>query len=399
MRRNIVLYPWFKFFQNLIFWQAIWFLYLQDRLSGSEAVALYAIFELSSMLFEVPSGYASDRLGRRKTLITAALCGLAAATLQINAESFAVFAFAQVLLGACFAFASGTDSALLYESLAAEGREDEVERHELSAWRFTFGALMTSALVGGLAAWIDFAIAYVLTAAAFAGMCLVAVNLREPPHERRRTGAREDWKALRDAFRTPALVWLFILFAAIHIFGHIGFVYGQPFLLDAMAQVGLEDETPLVSAGILAVMLGLSLVASLGVEPVRQRLRLSVVLIVAFVVQLSIPAALALSGASLIVLVLLGRMLPSAFLAPLIVSRIQHDLRDRVRATFISLKSLTASFVFALTLGLTSGTLNGDGADMLSRGQIQTILAAYVFVGVLLLIALALTARRAGIDD
>ena len=26
--RNIALYPWFKFFQNLLFWQAIWFLFL-----------------------------------------------------------------------------------------------------------------------------------------------------------------------------------------------------------------------------------------------------------------------------------------------------------------------------------------------------------------------------------
>lgn len=399
MRRNIALYPWFRFFQNLIFWQAIWFLYLQDRLSGAEAVALYAIFELSAMLFEVPSGYASDRLGRRKTLITAALCGLAAATLQINAESFAIFALAQVLLGACFAFASGTDSALLYESLAAEGRAEEVERHELTAWRFTFAALMTSALVGGLAAWIDFAFAYVLTAAAFAGMCIVAINLREPPHDRRRSGAREDWKALRSAFRTPALIWLFILFAAIHIFGHIGFVYGQPFLLDAMAQLGFEEETPLVSAAILAVMLGLSLVTSLGVEPVRKLLPLSIVLMIAFAVQLSIPAAMALSGASLIVFVLLGRMLPSAFLAPLIISRIQRDLSDRVRATFISLKSLTASFVFALTLGLTSGSLSGTGAELLTRGQIQTIFGAYVMAGVLLLIGLTLTARRAKIDD
>ncbi|MEM6275528.1 MAG: MFS transporter [Pseudomonadota bacterium] len=397
MGRNIALYPWFKFTQNLLFWQAIWFLYFQDRLSGAEAVALYAIFELCTMAFEVPSGYASDRLGRRRTLLIAAACGAGAASLQINADSFAVFAFAQVLLGASFAFASGTDTAILYESLARESRESEVERHELRAWRATFGGLLVSALLGGLAARIDFSLAYILTTGSFLAMLAIAFLFEEPPHDRTMTSARGDWAALTRAFHTPVLVWLFVLFAAVHIFGHIGFVYGQPFLLTAMTTLGLPEETPLISAAIIAAMLAFSLLASLAVERVRRNLGLSLTLLAAFGVQLAIPAALAVSGATLIVLVLLARMLPSAYLAPLILARLQPELPDRVRATFISLKSLTASLIFALTLGATS--LGLEAAEVLSRGQIQTILAAHVIVGLVLIAALAVTARRAGVDD
>ncbi|MEM1375259.1 MAG: MFS transporter [Pseudomonadota bacterium] len=397
MGRNIALYPWFKFTQNLLFWQAIWFLYFQDRLSGAEAVALYAIFELCTMAFEVPSGYASDRLGRRRTLLVAAACGVGAASLQINAESFAVFALAQILLGASFAFASGTDTALLYESLAREGREAEVERHELRAWRAAFGGLLASALLGGLAARIDFALAYILTTGSFLAMLAIALFFEEPPHDRTMTSARGDWAALRSAFQMPVLIWLFVLFAAVHIFGHLGFVYGQPFLLTAMTTLGLPEETPLISAAIIAAMMALSLLASLGVQRARARLGLSLTLLAAFAVQLAIPAALALSGGTLIALVLLARMLPSAFLGPLILARLQPELPDRVRATFISLKSLTASLVFALTLGATS--LGLGAAEALSRAQIQTILGAYVVVGLALLAALAITARRAGVDD
>ena len=39
--RNISLYPWFKFFQNLLFWQATWFLFFQSELSAAEAILIY----------------------------------------------------------------------------------------------------------------------------------------------------------------------------------------------------------------------------------------------------------------------------------------------------------------------------------------------------------------------
>ena len=77
MARNVSLYPWFKFFQNLVFWQAIWFLYFQNELSPSEALLLYVIYDVGTTVLEVPSGYMSDRLGRRLTLIAAAMAGSA----------------------------------------------------------------------------------------------------------------------------------------------------------------------------------------------------------------------------------------------------------------------------------------------------------------------------------
>ena len=69
LTRNIALYPWFKFAQSLIFWQAVWFLYFQNVLSPAEAIILYAVYDISVTVLEVPSGYASDRLGRRRTLV------------------------------------------------------------------------------------------------------------------------------------------------------------------------------------------------------------------------------------------------------------------------------------------------------------------------------------------
>ena len=87
---------------------------------------MYVIYDISTTALEVPSGYMSDRLGRRRTLIMAGLSGVGATGLLVVGEGFWPFALANVLLGASAAFASGTDSALLYERLAAEGRADEI---------------------------------------------------------------------------------------------------------------------------------------------------------------------------------------------------------------------------------------------------------------------------------
>ena len=54
--RNIAIYPWFRFCQNLIFWQAVWFLYFQAELSATEAILLYAIYDVGTTALEVPSG-------------------------------------------------------------------------------------------------------------------------------------------------------------------------------------------------------------------------------------------------------------------------------------------------------------------------------------------------------
>ena len=113
LARNIRLYRWFRFFQSLIFWQAVWFLYFQSPLSAAQAVLLYAVYDVATTALEVPSGYMSDRLGRRATLIASGVTGAAGAALLATGDSFLLLAAAQVLIGAAMAFASGTDSALL----------------------------------------------------------------------------------------------------------------------------------------------------------------------------------------------------------------------------------------------------------------------------------------------
>tara|TARA_B110000908_G_C10131719_1_gene392522 strand:- start:190 stop:660 length:471 start_codon:yes stop_codon:yes gene_type:complete len=74
--RTIALIPWYQFLNSLLFWQAVWFVYFQSNLSGAEAIILYSAYDISVTVLEVPSGYFSDRIGRRFTLLVSTLCSL-----------------------------------------------------------------------------------------------------------------------------------------------------------------------------------------------------------------------------------------------------------------------------------------------------------------------------------
>lgn len=400
MAINTRLYPWFKFCQNLVFWQAVWFLYFQDTLSPAEAILLYAVYDVGTTAMEVPSGYLSDRLGRRRTLVAAAAAGLAGAFLLTVGDSFAMFGLAQVLLGASAAFASGTDSALLYESLAAQGRQDEIEKQEMRAWRFSFTALAVSAVVGGIMALQADVLPFAAGTAAAALLLALSLGFREPSHvpdEHEREDRPARLASLKSAFTEPVLIWLFWLSVLMYVFSHIPFVFGQPFILEAMNSVGMAGEAPLVSGLVSATMMVLSVIASLVAPTLRYRLGLATVLLTAFGMQIALSGSLALTNDAFAIALLFLRMVPDALSRPFIIARIQPLLRDDSRATYMSLQSLAGRLIFAGALMLASA-FAADGETM-AYAEIQAILGWSVVVGVFCFAALAVAAVRVRIES
>lgn len=394
-RNNITFYPWFKFFQNLMFWQATWFLFFQSELSAAQAVLIYVIYDIATTVFEVPSGYMSDRVGRRFTLILSAFAGLLAASMQAFGSEFWVFALAQAALGAHIAFASGTDSALLYESLAEEGCEDEIEEHELRAWRFNFAALAISAFIGGAMALWGLRIPYYGTVVAFAFLVVVVWRFREPVRQPKQRAERPPLAALVEAFKNPVLLWLFGLSAFMYGFSHLPFVFGQPFIQSALENLNLEANAPFVSGSVTALMMLLSLFTSWLAPTIREKIGLVGILLLAFGTQIGIVTGLAMTGSIFAIALLLLRMVPDSFSRPFILARIQPALPDNVRATYLSIQSLAARILFAATLFVASGSANDVG--IMSYPEIRAILTGYAIAGGLALVALALASRGRGI--
>ena len=391
--RNVALYPWFKFFQNLLFWQATWFLYFQSELSAAEALLLYAVYDIATTLLEVPSGWLSDRWGRKKTLMLSAVFGLAATLLFAMGGNFWIFALAQSAMGAHIAFASGTDSAFLYESLEDSGRETEVESQELRAWRFSFAALALSAVAGGALALLGLGLPFLASAAAFAVLILVVFRFTEPANPKIRHETTRDARlaALWAALKQPVLIWLFALSVLMYGFSHLPFVFGQPFILAALDGLGLAAEAPLVSGSVTACMMLLSIATSWAAPGIRERIGFAGILLLAFAMQIFLVGGLAASGSVFAIALLLLRMVPDSFSQPFIRARIQPLLTDEVRATYLSLKSLAGRVLFAASLYAASA--NASKVGEMSHGEIRTILLAYAAAGLAAFAVLLVTVR------
>ncbi len=132
LRRNISLLYAFSFLQMTLFPMAVITLFWKDHigLSLSQIMLLQGIFAVAMVVMEYPSGYISDRIGYRNALTAASILGLAGWGYYTMATSFRDVLIAEVLLGISTSFISGTDSALLFESLKANGQEATYARCE-----------------------------------------------------------------------------------------------------------------------------------------------------------------------------------------------------------------------------------------------------------------------------
>ncbi|WP_306537047.1 MFS transporter [Geobacter sp.] len=122
----------FSFLQMTLFPMAIITLFWKDQigLSLTQILLLQSILSIVMVVMEYPTGYVSDRLGYRAALTVASVLGMAGWGIYSVAGTFAHVLIAEVLLGISLAFISGSDSALLYETLKGEGEEHAYARHE-----------------------------------------------------------------------------------------------------------------------------------------------------------------------------------------------------------------------------------------------------------------------------
>ena len=173
---NIRYYPYYQFFRNCYFWGPAFFLYFTSVLTLSQTLWLESVYYIWVAVIEVPSGYLSDRFGRKKVLVFSSVFLSAAYLCFFFGRSFPVFGLAQILLGTGFAFASGTDAAFHYESLYALKRDSEYGAREARALQFSLTAGALGAVGGGALA--VFGLKWIYAASFLASMASLGVMLK-----------------------------------------------------------------------------------------------------------------------------------------------------------------------------------------------------------------------------
>lgn len=122
---------------------SIYFLTLPD--ATAQQIGLWAgIAYITESLFELPSGYISDRIGHRKMLIFSKVSMLLAVTVLIFATSIYSFIIAALLTSLAWASLSGTHTAFLHNTVEALGKEKEFTKINMrqQSYAALFGATL-----------------------------------------------------------------------------------------------------------------------------------------------------------------------------------------------------------------------------------------------------------------
>ena len=182
---NVLKLNLFSALKMMLFPMAIITVFWQDHigLSLAEILLVNVFFSGVNLLMEYPSGYVSDRLGYRRSLIIACMFGIAGWSVYLKAGSFWHVIGAEMLLGVCYAFISGSDTALLYETLKDGGRTELYNRLDgrMVTWAQSGEAL--GALCAGLLYVRSPLLPFIVQVGVWSLALLLAFSLREPAVE------------------------------------------------------------------------------------------------------------------------------------------------------------------------------------------------------------------------
>ncbi len=104
--------------------------YQENGLSMQDVLTLKGIYSVAVVALEIPSGYIADVWGRKKSLILGSILGCLGFVVYSFSHGFSGFLIAELILGIGSSFISGSDSAMLYDSLLKMGKEKEYLKQE-----------------------------------------------------------------------------------------------------------------------------------------------------------------------------------------------------------------------------------------------------------------------------
>jgi len=345
--------------------------YQENGLGMKDVLLLQGIYSVAIVSLEIPSGYFADVWGRKSTLIIGSFLGVIGFTIYSFTYGFWGFLIAELTLGIGQSFISGSDSALLYDTLKEEQREDEyvkIEGRVLSIGNF---AETLAAVIGGFLAEISLRTPFI--AQIFIAMIAIpaAIGLIEPKSI---INKKDKWKAIIDTLRLTILKnkemqFLIILTAFIGTATLTMAWFIQPYLKDilklSISEIG-------IALAILNLTVGLT---SLIAYKIESRIGKNKTLI--FII-LSITSSYLFMGFFNHWLVFISIFLfyfTRGIATPVLKDYINRISTSDIRATVLSVRNFAIRVVFAIAgpfFGWYSDFYNIQAALILAGGIIFT---------------------------
>ncbi len=346
--RTIRLYYLFSITRFPVFWGTIIITYIMEvghmTLSEVYNFEMWCVIIVAAL--QVPTGAYADLVGRVRALKIGLVFLILQGIAFVLADGPFLIWVSNILWAIGFSFASGADSAFLYDTLLDYGREKEFRKIQGRALAYALALTAVLApLAGHLAAWN-------IRAPLMADVMILCIGLffacklSEPAHHTqgtKRSAGRQICLGAREVATHPRIIWLIAFMVTIAVTGKLWFFTYNPYF----KHVGM----PIHQFGHLFCLMNVVAAIS-GYMAEAQATRLSNRLSITFILlAIGIPiwamGVWVSKGAALLVLF---QQWVRGYLKPFVDGLFQKEVASDKRATVASVQSMAAGLLEVLCL-------------------------------------------------
>ena len=346
--------------------------YQENGLGMKDVLLLQGIYSIAIVILEIPSGYFADIWGRKNTLIIGSILGVVGFGIYSVTFGFWGFLIAELTLGIGQSFISGSDSALLYDTLLLEKREQDyvkIEGQVLSIGNF---AETFAAILGGFIAEFSLRTPFIAqTLVAFIAVP-AAFMLIEPQQQIKKDGHKTNTLfVLKNTLLKNKELQALIIFTAFIGTATLTMAWFiQPYLKDiqklSLSEIG-------IALSLLNLTVGLTTLIAYKIEESLGKIK-SLIFIV-----LGITGSYFLIGTfqhwSIFFIIVLFYFVRGVA-TPILKDYINKATSSEIRATILSIRNFAIRIVFAI-----AGPFIGWYSDSYSLQQALIISGWIVLIG------------------
>ncbi len=154
------------------------------RLTFVEVMILQGYFTIMIFVFEIPCGAISDYLSKKLSLILGGMVLAISALIYGSIPNILLFFLAETFFALGVALISGSDQAVMYDTLRRMGREKELSKYSARTGSFMLLGILISAPIGSLLTlFVPLNYIFSLMFFPFIAASIIALALKDPNHD------------------------------------------------------------------------------------------------------------------------------------------------------------------------------------------------------------------------
>ncbi len=393
-QNNLRLYPWFYVLFHCYAWAAVFFLYFSERVTLQEVLSLEALYYIAVVILEVPSGYFSDVIGRKKTLVLATIFQTVSYALFFWGSHFFILCLGQVFLAFAFSFASGTDQSFHFESLKLFKREAEFGDRESKIMKKAMLFRAIAQLCAGALAVLSLRYAYGLSLliSLIALFIVVQFQTLEIKKVNQYVSFLKQLKTCFSYLKNPQLLWITGFIFTFTICTHFPYEFMQKYfaLLDVSKSFSF-DETPLVSGLISSCAIFIAAFVAGKSITLEKKIGFPCLILLSLTINGVILLGMSYFLSVWVVALILMRSIPSALSRSPLRAKIAPLIQDSERATYMSINSLIGRLGYGVVLLGLSKAMAGQEMSWHSLSHLNQV-GFYILI--FCLVILSVFSRR-----